>query len=185
MEQGPDISRRRLAIAAMGSALTGIAVPTATPAAATRRAATHVPADDKLSIIELMARYAWAYDTSDVAGFTQTFTADGIIEIFGNVLVRGWHDVPAFLATAYEMRKGNGWQHLTDHHVFEEYDGKRCTVYSYYLMPEGDPSGSNVHLRAMGYYVSRCVKIGNDWLFSKRSVFRWNGKKPWAEQPSG
>jgi hypothetical protein len=78
------------------------------------------------------------------------------------------------------MRKDNGWQHLTDHHVFTQYDGKSCRVYSYYLMPESDNAGGNGHVRAMGYYVSHCVKQPDGrWLFARREVFRWNGKRPW------
>jgi uncharacterized protein (TIGR02246 family) len=138
-----------------------------------------VPADDKLDIIELMARYAWAYDTSDVAAFAATFTPDGSLDIFGRQVAKGREAMPAFLASAYEMRKDNGWQHLTDHHVFAGYDGASCVVYSYYLMPESDSSGGNGHVRAMGYYVSHCVKQADGaWLFARREVFRWNGKRP-------
>jgi hypothetical protein len=178
MTKKNGISRRNFTVAAVGVAWVGTAAPEAAAARPTP-AAVSPPADDKLAIIELMALYAWSYDTSDVQGFAQTFTPDGVIEIFGKEAARGREALPAFLDTAYAMRKDNGWQHLTNHHVFQAYDGKSCTVYSYYLMPESDTSGGNVHLRAMGYYVSHCVKTDGRWLFAKRSVFRWNGKTPW------
>jgi hypothetical protein len=125
-----------------------------------------------------MARYAWAYDTSHVEALAATFTPDGVLEVFGKPLVTGRSGFAGFLAMAADMRKDHGWQHLSDHHVFADYDGRRCKVYSYYLMPESDQTGGNVQVRAMGYYVSHCVRTGDGWLFAKREVLRWNGKQP-------
>lgn len=175
------LSRRELGA---GALFTAAALPAITSASAKDRKlpiapSVKIPADDRLDIIELMALYAWAYDSNNAEAFASTFTNDGVLEIFGNVMAAGRAAMPAFLETASAMRKDNGWQHLTDHHVFKAYDGKRCTAYSYYLMPESDASGGNVHLRAMGYYVSHCVKLDGQWLFAKRQVFRWNGKTPW------
>ena len=139
------------------------------------------PAEDRMAIIELMARYAWAYDTDDAAALASTFTPDGVLEVFGNAMVsRPAEHIPAFIAQAKSMKGEHGWQHLTDHHLFRDYDGQRCTVYSYYIMPEGDRSGGNVSLRAMGYYVSHCVRTAQGWRFAKRAVVRWNGKSPTA-----
>lgn len=179
------IGRRRLvqlgALFATGTAvLSGTEASAAKPAepdAAGRQ--RKVPAEDKLAIIELMAHYAWAYDTAHVDAFVNTFTEDGELYIFGHP-VGGRAAIPAFLQGAFEARKDNGWQHLTDHHVFRDYDGRRCTVYSFYLMPEADPNGGNGRLRAMGYYTSHCVKMPDgEWLFARRDVSRWNSKRPW------
>lgn len=181
MKNTASLSRRDLALgaSALGASTLSLAGLAAAPAqAGTGRGRSRIPAEDRLDIIELMARYAWAYDTSHAEALAATFTADGVLEVFGRPLVTKRADFVAFLATAADMRKGNGWQHLADHHVFADYDGKRCTVYSYYLMPESDASGGNVHLRAMGYYVSHCVNTDEGWLFARREVVRWNGKQP-------
>lgn len=138
------------------------------------------PADDRLEIIELMARYAWAYDTQDARGLASTFTPEGELIVFGNVLISGHGDIPAFLEQAALMRGDHGWQHLTDHHLFRDYDGQRCAVYSYYTMPESDAQGGNVNMRAMGYYVSDCLRTESGWKFARRAVFRWNGQAPVA-----
>lgn len=136
------------------------------------------PADDRFAIMELMARYAWAYDTGNAQALAATFTEDGVLEVFGRVMVSGRGGFPAMIAEAAGMKGEHGWQHLTDHHIFRDYDGRRCTVYSYYTMPESDANGGNVTMRAMGYYVSDCVRAEGGWLFAKRSVVRWNGKAP-------
>ena len=136
------------------------------------------PADDQLAIIELMARYAWAYDTDDAHALASTFTEEGILEVWGKVMASNKADFEQIISQGHAMRGDHGWQHLTNHHLFRDYDGQNCTVYSYYTMPESDPNGGNVTLRAMGYYVSHCVRIGGDWFFKKRSVSRWNGKAP-------
>jgi SnoaL-like domain len=172
------ISRRRFAVAA-ATAVMASAATNATEAGATGGRDARVPADDRLDLIELMARYAWAYDTNDAPGFAATFTQDGVLEVFGNELARGRDTMSAFLDSAVKMRGEHGWQHRTDHHVFQNFDGQRCTVYSYYLMPESDAAGGNVQVRAMGYYVSHCLKTKGRWLFQKREVVRWNGKSPW------
>lgn len=185
MTDQTKLSRRSLAAGISGASLAGMALMACSgpqkamagtpPSARPKR----IPADDRLDLIELMARYAWAYDTANEAGLAATFTPDGVIEVFGKPLVTDHAGFGPFLAMAADMRGDKGWQHLTDHHVFEDYDGKSCKVFSYYLMPESDPKGGEVYLRAMGYYVSYCVR-GTDgaWLFARREVFRWTGKQP-------
>jgi len=179
MDRNLFLSRRDLAIAASGLSL---AATVATPAGAAGQAPAsspvRVPAEDRLDIIELMARYAWAYDTSHAEALGATFTLDGVLEVFGKPLVTNRAGFKQFLAMAADMRKDHGWQHLTDHHVFADYDGSRCKVFSYYLMPEADASGGDVHVRAMGYYVSHCIRTDAGWLFEKREVLRWSGKQP-------
>jgi|GEM_PF-1217823 len=181
------ISRRGLTrlLGAAGGLLVSAQVSAASnmdePGAAMRKAeGARLSADDRLEIIELMARYAWAYDTEDAQALASTFTADGSLEVFGKLLVKHPSEFQAFLAQAKEMKGEHGWQHLADHHLFRDYDGQTCTAYSYYLMPEGDRQGGNVTLRAMGYYTSNCVRTAGGWRFSKRSVVRWNGKAPIA-----
>lgn len=136
------------------------------------------PADDRLAIIELIAIYSWAYDTEDGHALASTFTDEGVLEVFGSVKASDRAGFIAMIEEAAAMKGEHGWQHLTDHHVFRDYDGMHCTVYSYYTMPESDANGGNVTVRAMGYYVSHCVRTPDGWRFARRSVTRWNGKAP-------
>lgn len=138
------------------------------------------PVIDRLAIGELMALYAWAYDTEDADLLGRTFTPDGILEVFGNVLVSRREGFSAFIEQAQEMKGEHGWQHLADHHIFRDYSDHRCKVYSYYTMAQSDAKGGNVKMRAMGYYASDCIRTDSGWLFAKRSVVRWNGKLPFT-----
>jgi hypothetical protein len=98
--------------------------------------------------------------------------------VFGNVLVEGGGGFPSFIERARAMKGDHGWQHLANHHVFSDYDGKSCKIYSYYTMAESDLQGGNLNMRAMGYYASNCARSENGWLFAERSIVRWNGKAP-------
>jgi hypothetical protein len=169
-----SLSRRDLA---RQTSVAMLAAGTA-PGAAAAAVPPRLSAEDRLDIIELMARYAWAYDTANEAGLAGTFTPDGELEVFGRVMAGGRLGFAAFLATAAQMRGAHGWQHQTNNHVFTAYDGEACTVFSYYLMPESDAQGGDVHLRAMGYYESRCRRTAHGWRFARRAVTRWNGKQP-------
>lgn len=171
------LSRRGMVAGTLGATVAAVSLTDVSHADAMEM--PRISADDRLDIIELMAKYAWSYDTSDVEGFAHTFTPDGIVEVFGKEMARGRETMRSFLEQGFAMRGDKGWQHLTDHHHFRDYDGKSCTIYSYYFMTEGDGNGANVHLRAMGYYISHCVKIDHRWFFKKRAVFRWDGKRPW------
>ncbi len=139
-----------------------------------------IPAEDRLDLLELMALYAWAYDTQDEAGLAATFTADGELEVFGNVLASGVMGFGPFLAQAGEMKGESGWQHLADHHVFRDFDGGSCTIYSYYTMAEANAQGAEARVRAIGYYISQCLRTPEGWRFARRQVVRWNGRKPFA-----
>ena len=170
------ISRRGIA-RALGAAAALVGAGSAVRAQ-TASTALAPPADDRLELIELMARYAWAYDTADAAALAATFTADGELEVFGNVLAGGALGFAGFFEQARAMRGDQGWQHLADHHLFREYDGRSCTIASYYTMAQGDAAGGNVAMRAMGYYLSRCTRTPAGWRFARRSVVRWNGQAP-------
>lgn len=175
-EDKTKLSRRD--VARLGTGIAALAVPAAAAAAAQpSRGGARISAGDRLEIIELMARYAWAYDTNETQDMLDTFTDDGVLYVFGNK-VGGKAEIPAFLAEGVNMR-GEAYQHLTDHHVFRDFTGNACTVYSFYTMIDADKNGSNGRVRAVGYYVSYCRKERGEWRFARRDVVRWNGKQPW------
>lgn len=45
--------------------------------------AAPLSADDRLAIIELMAKYAWAIDTGDVEAYVACFTPDALLSMRG------------------------------------------------------------------------------------------------------
>lgn len=175
-----DTTYSRRDMARLGTGIAALALPAAIVAPAMATGTTHrrIPVDARLEIIELIARYAWAYDTNEVEDLLATFTSDGTMWTFGELV--GGRDKIAEMIAANAARRGTaGWQHLTDHHVFRDFTGKSVTVYSFYTMIEADASGANGRVRAIGYYTSYCRKQGGEWLFARRDVTRWNGKQPW------
>lgn len=174
-----EASLTRRDIARLSAGLAALSLPaTATPAATGKRRQARIPAQDRLEVMELIALYAWAYDTSHPDDLVDTFTQDGTLTVFGRP-IGGREEIRSFIAGAIANRGEAGWQHLTDQHVFRDYSGERCTVYSFYLMAEADRSGGNGRVRAMGYYVSHCRKEAGEWRFASREIVRWNSKRPW------
>lgn len=176
MSQTPSNLTRR-AVARLGATIAAASALPATAQAADRPSA-RLPPGDRLEIIELIARYAWAYDTGHLEDFLDTFTPDGSMIGFGT-LIEGKPAIRTFIAGIIAARGTAGWQHLTDHHVFRDVGAKSCTVYSYYMMAEVDPQGGNGQVRAAGYYISHCRKDGGAWRFARREVCRWNSQRPW------
>lgn len=176
-----NVSRRAIA------GLAGLAAGSAALAAAPPRAAFGAIAlADRMEILELIARYGWAYDCGDAAAFADTFVADGILSAFGQEAARGRDALMAFARDRFAERGDKDWQHITDHHVFEA-AGARCNVYSYYSMFEGtreDPRTFRV--RSFGWYSSDCERTAAGWRFRARGIHRWDASRlPWASAPAG
>ena len=130
--------------------------------------------------MELIARYAWAYDCGNADAFADTFTAEGGLFAFGQAVARGRTELLAFARARFAERGEHDWQHLTDHHVFFG-GGTHCRHYCYYSMLEGtraDPR--QFHVRSFGYYDSECERTADGWRFVSRKIGRWDATRlPW------
>lgn len=177
-----QVSRR--AVAGLAGLAAGSAAVAAAPAA--RAPITTIAMADRLEILELIARYAWAYDCGDAAAFADTFIADGTLSAFGSEAARGREALMAFARERFAERGDQDWQHLTDHHVFEG-AGSRCAVYSYYSMLEGTRAEPrSFRVRSFGWYSSDCERTAAGWRFCARGIHRWDaGRLPWASAPAG
>ncbi|MGE0114388.1 MAG: nuclear transport factor 2 family protein [Steroidobacteraceae bacterium] len=174
--QSGTVSRRQFASLALGA---GTASGLSTTALAAAPVATRIGADDRFAILELMARYAWAYDAGDAELFADTFTPDGVLVAWGEEAGKGRDGLIALAEQLFEKRGEQDWLHMVDHHVFQG-DAKGCVVYSYYHMLEGSRTEKRFSVRSFGYYVSYCKKLQGEWYFTKRTINRWNSKQvPW------
>jgi uncharacterized protein (TIGR02246 family) len=173
------ITRRALAALAAGgvshTAVTAHAANAATPA-------NSLPFADRMELLELIARYTWAYDCGDAEAFAATFVPDGAMIAWGKEVARGQPALQAFARARFAERGDKDWQHLTDHHVFIG-NSARCHVYSYYSMLEGTRSEPRqFHVRSFGYYDSDCERGPGGWRFISRSIHRWNSNRlPWKD----
>lgn len=126
---------------------------------------THtLSADDRLDILELLARYVRAMDDADVEAFIACFTPEPELDILGK-RVSGAAELRRF-AEEYAAWPGRpGWQHHINAVTFEG-GGERCQVRSYVMWITRSAEGE-MTLRGCSNYLDDCVKSGGRWLFAR------------------
>jgi|TARA_B110000263_G_C15258731_1_gene487767 hypothetical protein len=130
---------------------------------------TDVSVQDRLNILELLARYSWAFDTGDGPAYAQVFTEDGIME-GGTTRIEGREALEAFVKRLFNPAVPK--QHWTTNHRFEpNEDG--CRVYSYLMELEIDEEGNN-HVAIVGCYEDDAVRSDLGWLLAHRVFKPWN-----------
>ena len=130
-------------------------------------------AEDRLDILQLMARYSWAADSNDAVAFGATYAEnaevlhrDATSGSPATVLTRGRKMIEAGLPQNYKLRAGG--QHHTHNHVItmvNEIVEHRC--FWSLLRPTEDGLKS----LAMGAYEDELVKDPQQgWLFARRTI---------------
>lgn len=117
--------------------------------------------EDRLDILELVARYNHAIDSGNGKAWAETFTEDGVFETS-----RGKTEGHEALAKFVEGMAANmpGARHWNNNHVIEG-DGDQATHTCYLMLvrPGAEPmSGSR--------YEDNLVKVNGQWKFAQRSV---------------
>ena len=131
-------------------------------------------ADDRLAIVDLFARYAWAYDCGDAEEYAAVFTADGVMAGDVGETAVGRDAIRREIRKFFEMRGEAIWQHFNDHLRLVG-SADECMVYSYWAVLKGTHATGGLTLQrehgvgSQGYYVSRCVKLDGQWYFKERS----------------
>lgn len=142
-------------------------------------------AEDRIAIVDLFARYAWAYDCGDADEYAAVFTPDGVMAGDTGGVAVGRAAIRAAIQEFFLMRGDAVWQHFNDHLKVDGH-GDECTVYSYWAVLKnsrevGAPLEAGERgVGSLGYYVSRCVKIEGEWYFKER-VWHFDMPKglPW------
>ena len=128
-------------------------------------------AEDRLGILDLFARYAWAYDCGDAQAYSEAFTTDGVLADENDLRAVGRPAIAEAIKTFFAMRGPNTWQHHNDHLRIEG-DSEQCTVYSYWAVLEHRHRDDDGHgVSTLGWYISRCRKVDGVWLFSERTFY--------------
>jgi uncharacterized protein (TIGR02246 family) len=132
---------------------------------------TALTAEDRLDIIDLLARYAWAIDTGDVEGYVACFTSDAVVSMRGAINT-GHEAIRAYVTSVVTRPEFPGRQH---HHgeVRIEGDGERCRVKSYSTISQRFEGGETKVMFA-GQYRDVVVKQGGRWLFAERAWDEWD-----------
>jgi ketosteroid isomerase-like protein len=124
-------------------------------------------ADDRIAILELIARYNRALDRGDYGAVVSTFTSDGI---FDNSLIGTLSGRAALLAgfktmvTNPQYRAFRGGQHWVSNEVIIG-DGETAHVDSDVLYVAVAPEPRIV---TVGGYSDTVIKENGEWKFSRR-----------------
>ena len=141
---------------------------------------TRLSAEDRLDIMDLIARYAYTLDSGDLDGYVNNFAPDGVL--FENHV--GRDKIREYVAML--MRQGRAgplpdgdvaYRHFVGSPVIDGGDG-RATVHSYLLWVN---MGSEPPVSAAAEYTDEVVKLDGEWFFLKRSLRRLAGRPPGSE----
>jgi hypothetical protein len=123
-------------------------------------------ADDRLEIMDLLARYAYAMDGTDPQAFLACFIADAEMDI-GYRTVKGEAEMREF-ADYFAAKPGRPWyHHITT--ISIEGDADQARSRSYMLMTDLDGEGRTRHAGCCNY-LDEFVKQNGRWLFAKHTV---------------
>lgn len=182
------MNRRGFATATIAGGLGMLAVAAPMPASAASRVSADLSSSDRQGIEDLFVDYSWAYDCSDLEGFLNLFTDDGLVVGLGK-LHRGKPAMADWFRYLLDIRdRGDDlWLHEASQHKFVPSPGG-ALVYSYATHFNYTVGAKTYGVRSLGYFVSECVKSGDHWKFRRFSVTHWDKTQqpwkkplPWAE----
>ena len=132
-------------------------------------------AEDKVEIQQLLARYAWTFDTGDIEGFVACFAEDAILceDVFEEA--DRWVGRQAIRSMAehfFAHPSFPGRQHHASQ-VLIEGDTQRCRVRAFCFVITGQDQPCSVVFS--GHYDDVVGKIDGRWLFQERLIRHWSG----------
>jgi uncharacterized protein (TIGR02246 family) len=128
---------------------------------------------DHEEIRQLLARYNFAVDFGDAAGWAGCFTDDGVFHCTpeGGPLT-GRHEgrdaLVAYAETHYALNQGRArhWNWNLDIDI----DGDEATMRCYLAAYAATAPDSPAALRITGVYRDRLVRVGDAWRFAERHI---------------
>jgi hypothetical protein len=131
---------------------------------------TALSTDDRLSIIELIARYARCLDSGDLEGYVQNFAPDGVL--FGTHV--GHAQIREYVGEVIARRNADPSRrmHFVGIPVIDG-DAERATAHSYLLWIQ---MGAESPISAAAEYVDSLVKLNGGWVFESRVLTRLAGR---------
>ena len=119
--------------------------------------------EDRLAVQELVARYAWALDTSDPDLMVSLFTPDGTFvgelgSYTGGAELRAWVEARDQSLRATQHVVSNLMLSLNGGEIVER---SLCLIVG--------PIGTGAAVQSSGFYRGRVVKHDGQWLFATRS----------------
>src|SRR5690242_14913389 len=137
-------------------------------------------AEDRLDIMDLIARYAHTLDAGDLDGYVNNFAPDGILfeQHRGRNAIREYVAMLMRQGRAGPLPTGDvAYRHFAGAPTIDGGDG-RATVHSYLLWIN---MGSEPPVSAAAEYVDECVKVDGRWYFQSRVLHPLAGRFPSPE----
>jgi hypothetical protein len=132
-------------------------------------------AEDRLEILELLARYCWAIDCDDGPAWAATFTPDGV---FHSLLLdrsfSGYAELAGMIETL-RQRRLEGYDrnliHVPANVVLEPRDDGKVRLVAQLLGPRRQADGGADF--SIGWYDDVVVRTGDGWRFESRHHKHW------------
>ena len=128
---------------------------------------TDLSSGDRCQILDLFARFAWAYDIGDANAYADTFSEDAVIRV-GEFRVQGRDAICATLEEFFLKRDPA----ITCVHqacnLVVAGDNRECSVWNYWLLFENQEREKNMVLQRVDRQYSRCIYVSEQWLFLER-----------------
>jgi len=142
--------------------------------------------EDRLDIIELFAKYAWAIDLADKDLALSCFAEDGFFDHLWQGRVQGHAAILKNLESLWYDRQHwwFGRQHLFNHFLMESANvdgGEAARVKSFFQIVQFNVDYGTNFLFGIGTRDDLCVKRGGQWLFKQLYVNAWVSRDtvPW------
>lgn len=135
-------------------------------------------AEDRLDIMDLVARYASTLDAGDLDGYANNFAPDGVLfgRQFGREAIREYVAQLMKEGRAGPLPNGDvAYRHYAQSVTIDAESETRARVHSYLLwvfMGEDPP------VKAAAEYVDEVEKIDGTWYFKSRTLNFAAGKRP-------
>jgi len=115
--------------------------------------------EDRLAVLDLMARYNWAFDSGDGKAYAALWVADGVLT-GGAAPAKGHGELEALVVGSHAHFKGGVRHHTTD--VVAEYGSDKNTINakSYTLVTDWANGGK---IFALAQPESVWVREGSTW----------------------
>jgi hypothetical protein len=137
-------------------------------------------ADDRLDIMDLIARYAYTLDSGDLDGYVNNFAPDGVLfeHHKGQAAIREYVGMLMSQGRAGPLPNGDvAYRHFVGSAVIDG-EGDRATVHSYLLWVN---MGSDPPVSAAAEYTDQCARLDGHWVFQSRSLRRLAGRFPGSD----
>jgi len=136
---------------------------------------------DKLEIDALVARYAWALDTNNIADLDLIFTDDAVITDTSGNRYEGRDAAVGYLRTLAASAPFRGRQHLIYNMILsptaDGYDARSYWTVTQWLTGKGTKE-----VVAVGHSIDGFRKVEGKWKWTARHLHHWKDSDcPWNE----